>query len=457
MTSTLPASIFRAYDIRGIAETELTDPNLVEIARGITHKLHALKQTQLIIGRDGRLSSPRLFDTLSKAFITNGIDVIDIGIVPTPVFYFACHTLSASSGIMITASHNPAQYNGIKFLITRGVLSPQEIQSLYTLALKPLDKSEAGSITIVDNINEQYQKALLDNIQLKQKPRVVIDYSNGATTTIAPSLFRALGCDVIDINNRLDGNFPSHPPEPTQPDNLKALMAAIKTHEAEWGIAFDGDGDRVVIVQANGEMIYPDRLLALFAEELLKINPHRAVVYDVKCSYQLKTIIENNNGISVMSPTGHTLIKRRGKETNAILAGEMSGHFIFYDRWYDFDDGLYTAARFLELLNTLSKNDITSRLINTKATPEIQLAVHENDINEITNRLTAITFKDASISLIDGLRADFDNGFALVRKSNTSNYLVFRFEAETESQLKSIIDEFKREARRLIPELELNF
>ncbi|PIQ42830.1 MAG: phosphomannomutase/phosphoglucomutase [Gammaproteobacteria bacterium CG11_big_fil_rev_8_21_14_0_20_46_22] len=457
MTALSP-DIFRTYDIRAIADTQLNDEAVVLIANALTHTLNGLNQRQLIIGRDGRLSSPRIFKTLCDALLALGVDVIDVGVLPTPLLYYACNTLDARSAIMITASHNPAEYNGIKLLFDRNVSSSEAIKGLYDLALKPAPKAKTpGQYTRVDTIIKNYCQSVMSRITLENPPKVVIDYSNGATCLVAPQLFRALGCEVIDLYENLDGHFPNHEPEPTQPKNLADLIQKVKDEQADLGIAFDGDGDRMVAVTNEGEMIFPDRMLALFAQDTLKKMPGKPIVYDVKCSYLLKRIIEEADGEPVLSATGHTLIKGLAKKVGAALAGEMSGHFIFYDRWFDFDDGIYAGVRFLELLNTQSMDEIKARLIQTAATPEIQMPVAESDKAHIMSALSNLKLEGATMITVDGVRAEWPDGFALVRPSNTTPCLVFRFEASDQKKLERLIGEFKQAIMKLLPELSLPF
>ena len=444
-THTLPAEIFKAYDIRGIVGKTLT-PSIVEhIGRAIGSEARARGVQTIIVARDGRLSGPALCAALAAGINATGCDVIDIGQVPTPVLYFATHYLGTQSGVMVTGSHNPPNYNGLKMVLAGETLSGAAIQALHQRLLdQRLIKGQG--VLAHDDVREAYLQRVSSDVKLARRMRVIVDCGNGVAGEMAPELLRRLGCDVTEMYCEVDGNFPNHHPDPSQPKNLVDLIQAVKESAVDVGLAFDGDGDRLGVVAPDGTIIWPDRQLILYARDVLSRNPGGEIIYDVKCSRTVDAAIRAAGGRPTMWKTGHSFIKAKLKETGALLAGEMSGHIFFKERWYGFDDGLYTAARLLELLarDPRAVTDIFHSLPNTVNTPELNITFAEGEHHVFMKKLlTHASFSDARISTIDGLRVDFDNGFGLVRASNTTPVLVLRFEGDTPEALAHIQDRFR--------------
>ena len=435
------SSIFRAYDIRGVVNETLTAEVVYRIGLAIGTKVGDLGEQTLVVGADGRLSSPELADALISGLTQSGRDVINIGFVATPLVYYATHNTEARSGVMITGSHNAAEYNGLKIIIDGRTLIDKDIQALYQLYLSGEFSEGNGEVVEVD-IRDDYIDAISDDVVVAQPLKVVFDCGNGIAGDIAPDLIAALGCEVLPLYCEVDGNFPNHHPDPINPDNLTDLIATVLAQKADIGLAVDGDGDRIVAVTKTGEIIWPDRLLMLFAKDIVSRNPGSDVVYDVKCTRHLNTVISGFGGRPVISRSGHSFIKAKMAETDAMLGGEMSGHICFKERWYGFDDGLYAAARLLEIVGsqTAGLTELLREFPNSLSTPEIQIPVDESIKFDLVERLKKETsgFEAATLTTIDGLRVDFSDSWGLVRASNTSPYLTLRFEADDEDSLENI-------------------
>jgi len=433
-------SIFREYDIRGIIPSQINEHSIQLISRAIAQKCNDENIDELALGRDGRLSGEKILNLLSKELQSIGIDVVNIGIVTSPLLYFAAKKLPSKSGIMITGSHNPKNYNGFKIVINDVPISGLEILSL--LSDKPNNKKNIGKEVYKKNLGDEYiQEVLSQSSESPKKIKVVLDCGNGSAGEIAPKLIRALGYEVIELFCEIDGNFPNHHPDPGKVENLQDLVQAVQENSADVGIAFDGDGDRLGVVTEKGEIIFPDQLMMIFTKDVLKNFPGKEIVFDVKCTNLLSNIIKETGGIPVMSPTGHFHIKNTLKQTNAPLAGEMSGHIFFNDKWHGFDDGHYSAFRLLEIMNDLNipLSSILDQLPKAFSTPELNINIEEEKKFEIVkNFVDKAQFEGGSKVTIDGLRVDFDDGWGLIRASNTTPKLVLRFEANTSSRLKEI-------------------
>ena len=457
--TTVPASIFRAYDIRGIVGDELTPDTVERLGRAIGTEAQARGETTLIVGMDGRLSSPALRDQLVAGITGSGCDVITIGTVPTPVLYYATHELGARSGVMITGSHNPPQYNGFKIVLAGETLANEAIQGLYQRITEQALNSGEGQVT-EHNILGDYHQRILDDIIIQRPLKVVIDCGNGVAGVVAPELFEALGCEVIPLYCDVDGNFPNHHPDPGNPDNLRDIVAKIAETGADLGLAFDGDGDRVGLVTNKGRIIFPDRLLMLLAKDIVTRNPGCDVIYDVKCTRRLNSLISSYGGRPMMWKTGHSLIKAKMKETGALLAGEMSGHIFLKERWYGFDDGIYSAARLVEILSAqqLSADEVFNGFPDSVNTPEINIQVtDENKFSLIEQFASKGQFKEGNVITIDGVRVEFPWGWGLVRASNTTPVLVLRFEADDSHHLDKIKTLFREQLKAVDNTLPVNF
>ncbi len=455
----LPPEIFKAYDIRGVVDRSLTVDGVRRIGQALGSEARARGQRQIVVARDGRLSGPKLLAALSEGITAAGVDVIDIGMVPTPVLYFATFHLDTQSGVMVTGSHNPPDYNGLKMVIGGETLSGEAIQGLRARIDKNDLSSGHGGVTRMD-VREAYLQRIVADVKLARPMRVILDCGNGVAGELGPRLLRELGCEVTELFCEVDGRFPNHHPDPSQPENLAELIAALKTQQADVGLAFDGDGDRLGVVAPDGGVIWPDRQMILYARDVLTRLPGAEIIYDVKCSRTLRLEIAKAGGKPTMWKTGHSFIKRKLKESGAALAGEMSGHMFFHERWYGFDDGLYTAARLLELLSRDPRptTAIFHALPDTVNTPELRLEMREGDHYALIKELLArASFADAEVSTIDGLRVDFNDGFGLVRASNTTPVLIFRFEADTAQALARIQDRFRQLVDRTRPGLTLPF
>jgi phosphomannomutase/phosphoglucomutase len=457
--STVSADIFRAYDIRGIYGESLTADSMYQIGLALGSEARNRGVTQIITARDCRLSGPILLLALQQGLLASGCDVIDIGIVPTPVLYFATHILPTNSGVMLTGSHNPPEHNGLKIVLQGKTLKEQEIKNIHQrISVKDFVYG-SGSITTADILADYIHKITSD-IKVAKPLKVVIDCGNGVAGNVAPQLIQALGCEVIKLYCDLDGRFPHHEPDPSQPKNLVDLIDAVKIHNADMGLAFDGDGDRLGLVTNQGEIIWPDRQMMLFTKDILANNPQATCIYDVKCSRQLADVIKQYGGTPLMWKTGHSLIKAKMLETGAKFAGEMSGHLFFKDRWYGFDDGMYAAARLLEIVSR-DKRDVATifrNFPNSVNTPELKLPISESEKFAFMDQFIAkAKFPNAETTTIDGIRVDFPFGWGLLRPSNTTSYLIFRFEAIDEQALEVIKKEFREQLLALDETLVLPF
>lgn len=433
-------SIFRAYDIRGIVDETITPEVILLLGRAIGSAAQEQGERTIITARDGRLSGPVLIEALHQGLRESGCNVIHIGLVPSPVLYFATRTLSTHSGVMLTASHNPANYNGLKIVLAGKSLSEETIAALYTRIQKGSFKSGSGGYQEI-NILEDYMNRIVGDIKLKRSLRVVVDCGSGIAGVVAPELLRRLGCEVVELFCEVDGRFPHHHPDPSVPENLTDLIQSVAQHKADLGLALDGDGDRLGVVTNKGEIIWPDRQLMLYATDVLSRNPGALIIYDIKSTRNLVDVIKQQGGRSLMWKTGHSIVKAKLEESGALLAGEMSGHIFFKERWYGFDDGLYTAARLLEIIakGNQSSSEVFAALPNSINTPELKLAIAEDKKFAFMQAFqNTVEFPNASISKIDGVRAEFSDGWGLVRASNTSPYLILRFEADSKEALQRI-------------------
>ncbi|WP_020410654.1 phosphomannomutase/phosphoglucomutase [Hahella ganghwensis] len=453
------AEIFRAYDIRGIVDQNLTPQVMMEIGRAYGSEAVQKGVDRVCVGYDGRESSPVLAKALIKGITSTGVEVINVGMVPTPVLYFATHHFKTGSGAMVTGSHNPANYNGIKLMLAGDTLAQEDIQALLRrIRTQNYVRSQAG-VSETD-IKSEYINAVVGDIAVAAPLKVVIDAGNGVAGDIAPKLVEELGCDVVPLYCDVDSQFPNHHPDPGKPANLQDLIAKVKEVGADIGIAFDGDGDRIGVVTGQGKIIWPDRLLMLFAKDVVSRNPGADVIFDVKCSRRLNGLISSVGGRPVMWKTGHSLIKAKMKETGALLAGEMSGHIFFKERWLGFDDGLYSMARLLEILGIDDRNadEMFEEFPEDVSTPELNVEVGEAAKFRIMEMLSQrANWGDANVSGIDGIRVEYSDGWGLCRASNTTPVLVLRFEAETEDALARIQRTFKTQLQAIDSSLKLPF
>ncbi len=451
--------IFRAYDIRGIVP-EAIDANVAyTLGRSIGSEAVERGIHRLVCGRDGRISSPELFEALTTGLIEAGLELIDVGMVPTPVLYFACFHFETYSGVMLTGSHNPADYNGIKIMLNRNTLREDDIQKLYQ-RIRHHDWIEGEGKLIKKPIIPAYIQQITSDVKLKRKLKVVIDCGNGVAGIVAPELFKALGCEVIELFCEVDGRFPNHHPDPTIEKNLKVLIDTVKKNQADIGLAFDGDADRLGMVTDKGAVIWPDRQMVLFARDVISRNPGCEIIFDVKCSKHLADEIARAGGKPLMWKTGHSIVKAKMQERNALLAGEMSGHIFFKERWFGFDDGLYTGCRLLEIISKQDKSvtDLFETVPNSINTPELKVPLAEDKKKLfMENFAQQAKFDSAQINRIDGLRADFSFGWGLVRMSNTTPCLTVRFEADTEANLKKIQNEFRAQMLAIDNSLDIPF
>ncbi|WP_454903812.1 phosphomannomutase/phosphoglucomutase [Variovorax gossypii] len=453
----LSASIFKAYDIRGVVPVTLDAEVAEALGRAFGSAARAAGEKSVAVGRDGRLSGPMLVEALIKGLVATGVEVIDVGAVTTPMLYFAAHTL-ASSGIQVTGSHNPKDYNGFKMVLAGRAIYGDEIQGLRkTMEAGTAQLAPGGSVRKVD-VTEAYVKRIASDIKLARPMKIVVDSGNGIAGASAPAIFRAIGCEVTELFSEVDGDFPNHHPDPSKPENLKDLMAALASGDAELGLAFDGDGDRLGIVTKDGQNIFPDRQMQLFAQDVLSRVPGGTIIFDVKCSQRLAPAIEAAGGKPMIYKTGHSLIKAKMKELDSPLGGEMSGHIFFKERWFGFDDGTYAGCRMLEIL---SKSPDASAVLNALptsfSTPELNVACAEGEPHAVVDKLvkSADFAAPAKVSTIDGLRVDWPDGFGLIRASNTTPVLVLRFEGQTDVALKRIEAEMLALLRTAKPDAQL--
>jgi phosphomannomutase/phosphoglucomutase len=453
------AEIFKAYDIRGIVDRTLTEDAARAIGHALGSEARKRQQTAIAVGRDGRLSGPRLAAALSDGIRAAGIDVIDIGCVPTPLTYYAAYVLGCNSCVSVTGSHNPPEYNGLKMVLGGQTLFGDLIQALrQRIADNDLEHGQ-GSLRSED-VRERYIERVVSDVKLSRPMKVVIDCGNGVAGDVAPRLFKRMGCEVIELFCEIDGNFPNHHPDPSKLENLEDVIHALKTTDAELGLAFDGDGDRLGVVLKNGEIVFPDRQLMLFAKDVLSRVPGGQIVYDVKCTRNLAGWVRQNGGEPVMWNTGHALIKAKLKETGAPLAGEMSGHMFFKERWYGFDDGLYAGARLLEIVSKVADaNALLASLPDASSTPEINIKMQEGEPFKLVDLLKQkAEFAGATERItIDGLRVEYADGFGLARPSNTTPVVVLRFEAENDAALARIQSDFRKAISGVWPGVSVPF
>jgi phosphomannomutase/phosphoglucomutase len=459
--ATLDRSIFRAYDIRGIVGQTLDAATAKLIGQAIGTVMHEQGARSIVVGRDGRLSSQELANALMDGLRSTGREVIDIGLAPTPLVYFGAFHLRAGSCVSVTGSHNPPDYNGFKIVIEGETLAGDAIQNLYArIAENRLHIDPTPGLISRRDIAEDYIQRIAGDIQIERKLHVVVDCGSGVAGAIAPRLLEAIGAEVEPLYCEVDGSFPYHHPDPSDPNNLRDLVSVVQRVNADLGLAFDGDGDRLGVVTRSGEMVYPDRLLMLFAADVLERNPGACVIYDVKCTGHLATHILRHGGSPLMWKTGHSLIKAKMRETEAELAGEMSGHFFFRERWYGFDDGLYAAARLLEILSTRGETpeEVFETLPRSTSTPELKVPVEEGQQYAFIEKFVAqARFEGARIATIDGLRADWPDGWGLVRASNTTPVLVLRFDGKDTEALERIKETFRAQLLAVEPSLQLPF
>ena len=455
----LSKSIFKAYDIRGIVGTTLDATIARQIGHAFGSAVRAKGEGTVIIGRDGRLSGPELTAALAQGLQAAGVDVIDLGVVATPMVYFATHVLDAQSGIMVTGSHNPPDYNGFKMVLAGEAIYGDTIQALYHSIVKNDFVHGAGQYRTHD-IRDAYLQRIVGDVKPARPMKIAIDCGNGVAGAFAGDLYRAMGCQVTELFCEVDGTFPNHHPDPAHPENLQDLIRCVQQGDAEIGLAFDGDGDRLGVVTKDGQIIYPDRQLMLFAADVLTRHPGAQILYDVKCTRHLAPWITAHGGRPLMWKTGHSLVKAKMRETGAPLGGEMSGHVFIKDRWYGFDDGLYAGARMLELLSRLADpSAVLNALPQSSSTPELHLELAEGENFALIDQLQREAQFPGSdqIITIDGLRVEYPDGFGLARSSNTTPVVVMRFEGESASALARIQREFKRVILAAKPDAVLPF
>ena len=457
--SQLPAEIFKAYDIRGIVDKSLT----ADVVRQVGHALGSLAveqgQKAIAVGRDGRLSGPELAGALMDGICAAGCDAIDVGCVPTPVTYFAAYELGCHSCVSVTGSHNPPDYNGLKMVIGGTTLALDAIQDLKKRIEDGNLKHGQGQRSSAEVLGAYVEK-IVGDVKLARPMKIVMDCGNGVAGAIAPELFKRLGCEIVPLFCEVDGNFPNHHPDPSKPENLADVVKALQETDAEIGIAFDGDGDRLGVVTKDGEIIFPDRQLMLFAADVLSRVPGGTVIFDVKCTRLLAPWIRQHGGVPLMWNTGHALVKAKLRETGAPLAGEMSGHTFFKERWYGFDDGLYTGARLLEILSKATDaNPVLKNLPNSPSTPELNIKMAEGEPFTLIDKLKADgKFTGAEeIITIDGVRVEYADGFGLARPSNTTPVVVLRFEADNAVALERIQADFRQALNAVWPGIQLPF
>jgi phosphomannomutase/phosphoglucomutase len=453
------SEIFRAYDIRGIADETLTEDVIFHIGKAIGSHVLSEGRTSILTARDGRISGPRLLDQFQKGVISTGCNVVDIGELPTPLLYYSTFKTNISDGVMLTGSHNPKNYNGLKIVIDRQSMTSEKIKKIKLMIEEDNYRSGLGQLTSL-NVKENYLKELKEKIKIESKIKVCLDCGNGVGGVIAPQAFKLLGLEVIELYSEVNGNFPNHHPDPSNPKNLEDLQKKVLETKSDLGIALDGDGDRVGLIDNKGNIIFPDIFMMLLAEDLLRKNSKGSIVFDVKCSANLEKIIKNFNGTPIMSRTGHSYIKSKIFETNALLGGEMSGHIFFNDDWYGFDDAIYSALRMIEILSKrkLTTHEVFSTYPKYCSTPEINLKISEQDKFKIIDEIKLL-IKSSEYALvdIDGIRLENENSWGLVRASNTSPNLVLRFEGKTEKNLMEIKNYFKEILSKIEIDLQLDF
>ncbi|WP_425330986.1 phosphomannomutase/phosphoglucomutase [Allopusillimonas ginsengisoli] len=462
MTNTaLPSAVFKAYDIRGIVPEQLNPDFARRLGLALAEQARSLHLSGLVVGYDGRLSSPELSAALQDGILAGGIDTIDLGMVHTPLVYFAAYRRHTGSGVAITGSHNPPDYNGFKIMMDGKALYGDGIQALAGImaAPEPIEGIKPGTRQEIDLVDD-YVQFIVETVKLSRPMKIAIDCGNGVGGKIAPKLYEALGCTVDQLYCDVDGTFPNHHPDPADPHNLVALIKHVQETDCELGLAFDGDADRIGVVTKSGQIIWPDRQLILFAQDVLRREPGSTIIFDVKCSRHVAREIKHAGGKPLMWQTGHSLIKAKLAETGAPLAGEMSGHIFFKERWFGFDDGLYAGARLLEILSGHENpSEVLEALPQDISTPEIKMEMKEGESHALVARLQAEgQFPTAtSLSTIDGVRAEYKHGFGLARASNTTPVIVLRFEGDSQEDLDRIRDEFRNAIQTLAPGLTPSF
>jgi phosphomannomutase/phosphoglucomutase len=461
MTTSIDPGLFKAYDIRGIVDKSLTVEATRLIGAAFGTEALAKDVREIAVGRDGRLSGPKLRDALIEGIRSTGVGVVDVGMVATPMLYFATYELGTQSGIEITGSHNPPEYNGLKMVLAGEAMFGEGLQRLrQRIERGDLARAQQPGALRTADVTDAYLKRIAGDVKLARKMKIAVDCGNGVAGAMAPALYRALGCEVVELFCDVDGTFPNHHPDPAHLENLADLQRALRETDAELGLAFDGDGDRLGVVTKGGEVIFPDRQMMLFARGVLAEQPGAQIIYDVKCSRHLAREIKARGGVPLMWRTGHSLIKAKLRETGAPLAGEMSGHIFFKHRWYGFDDGMYAGARLLELLSReADPSAALNALPNSASTPELQLKTAEGENFTLMERMQRESkFTNArEVITIDGVRVEYDDGFGLARPSNTTPIVVMRFEADNEAALKRIQADFARALLALKPDAKLPF
>jgi len=463
MTTTISPTIFKAYDIRGVVDQTLTVDAVRAIGLALGSMARRAGVTQAVVGRDGRLSGPKLSAAIAEGFRDAGVSVIDIGLVTTPILYYATYELGTGTGVAVTGSHNPPEYNGLKMMVGGEALYGEAILALAASIsageFQPVPAAQRGGLESVD-LGQRYLDRVTGDVKLARPMKVAIDCGNGVAGAFAPAMFRALGCEVTELFCEVDGTFPNHHPDPAHPENLVDLQRCLRETDCELGLAFDGDGDRVGVVTKKGSIIFPDRQLMLLAADVLSRNPGAQIIYDVKCSRNVAAWVKKHGGQPLMWRTGHSLVKAKLKETGAPLAGEMSGHIFFKERWYGFDDGLYAAARLLEILSrSADPSGVLEALPDSPTTPELQMKTAEGENFTLVEALKKTArFEGATeVITIDGVRAEYPDGFGLARPSNTTPVVVMRFEADTPEALARIQGAFRRAVLAVKPDAKLPF
>lgn len=451
--------IFKAYDIRGIVGQSLTPDIVEQIGQAIGTEALAAGDNAVVVGRDGRLSGPAISSALMDGICATGCHAVDIGVVPTPLTYFATHALKIGSAVSVTGSHNPPDYNGLKVMIGTHTLAADRIQDLRQ-RIEDQDFAVGVGERRAQDVVPEYLDRVVGDIQMKRPLRVVTDCGNGVAGMVAPQLMRDIGCDVIELFSEVDGTFPNHHPDPSVADNLASLIETVHHEKADLGLAFDGDGDRLGVVTDTGQVIWPDRQMILFARDILSRNPGAKIIYDVKCTRLLPEAIEQAGGEALMWKTGHSFIKAKLRETGGAFGGEMSGHLFFKERWYGFDDALYAAARLCEVLSGDSRlpSTVFAEIPDTVNTPELRIEMQEGEHHALIRELVAQgDFSGGELCNIDGVRVDFEDGFGLARASNTTPTVILRFEADTKPALRRIQNLYREQMLALRPELVLPF
>ncbi len=455
----VPAEIFKAYDVRGIVGRTLTSEVVQAIGQAVGSEAIARGRRTVAIGRDGRHSGPELSAALARGLQASGVDVIDIGQAPTPTLYFAAHHFDTLSGVAVTGSHNPPEYNGLKIMIAGETLSGDAIQALRQ-RIESDNLARGNGSSRSEDVREAYLSRITGDVKLARPVRLVVDCGNGVAGGTAPELYRRLGCEVTELFCEVDGSFPNHHPDPSQPKNLLDVQAALAAGKGELGFAFDGDGDRLGVVTKSGKIIYPDRQLMLFAADVLKRHPGAQIIFDVKSTRHLFSWIREHGGTPVLWKTGHSLIKQKLKETGALLAGEMSGHTFFKERWYGFDDALYAGARLLEILSReTDPSAVLEALPDAVSTPELHVKLAEGENYSLIEKLQRTArFQNArDVIKIDGLRVEYEDGFGLARASNTTPVVVLRFEADNEAAMRRIQEDFRKAILAARPDAALPY